>query len=45
MKVLQFIWKLWRRLQQLSENRPGGIDSHKWESKLEIKRQLSSRCS
>ena len=42
MRVLKFVWKclcgLW-----LSEGNSTGIDSHKWESKIETYRRLSSR--
>ena len=42
MRVLKFVWKclfgLW-----LSERNSIGIDSHKWESKIETYRCLSSK--
>jgi len=42
MKVLKFLRKLWLRMWASGGNLPGGIDSHKWESKLEARIQLSS---
>jgi len=42
MKVLSFMWRWWRRLWQPSGGGATGIDSHKWESKIEIIRRLSS---
>ena len=43
MRVLHFIWKCWRQLWRSSGAPPTGIDSHKWESKIEILRHLSSK--
>jgi hypothetical protein len=42
MKVLRFLRKLWLRLRISVGNLPGGIDSYKWENKLENRIQLSS---
>jgi len=44
MKALRFIRKWWRKTLGLGVSFPAGIDSHKWESKIEILRILSSGC-
>ena len=43
MKVLKFVWKCWRGLWRSGQSLPTGINSHKWESKIEILRPLSRR--
>ena len=43
MRVLKFVWKCWCRLWRSRQNLPTGINSHKWESKIEILRHLSRR--
>jgi hypothetical protein len=35
-----FLWKRFRKLWQSKEAVAPGIDSHKWESKIEIYRNL-----
>jgi len=40
MRFLKFVWKCWRRLWH-SHGHTTGIDSHKWESKMEIFRKLA----
>jgi hypothetical protein len=44
MRALQFIERLLRGLWRSGQSMPTGIDSHKWESKLEILRLLSTGC-
>ncbi len=44
MKVLRFIQKWLHRLWGSGMNFPAGIDSHKWETKIEILGNLSGRC-
>ena len=43
MKMLKFVWKCWRGLRRSGRSVPAGIDTHKWESKIEILRNLSSK--
>ena len=43
MKILKFVKKCWRGLKRPGRSTPPGIDSHKWESKIEILRQLSNK--
>lgn len=41
MKIMfGFLWKRLRKLWQSNESVAPGIDSHKWESKIEIFRSL-----
>jgi len=42
MRVLRFILKWWRESYRRSKTQPTGIDSHKWESKIEIYRSLKN---
>ena len=42
MKVLKFLWKFWCALWR-SCGPSGGIDSHKWESKMEMFGRLPTR--
>lgn len=42
MKVLHFLRKLWLIPLPFSVNLPAEIDTHKWESKLEARIQLSN---
>jgi hypothetical protein len=44
MRVLRLIRKWLHELWGSGMNFPAGIDSHKWESKIEILGNLSSRC-
>jgi hypothetical protein len=41
--ILRFMWRLLRGFWDSHETSPNGIDYHKWESKVEILRNLSSR--
>lgn len=41
MKVLLSIWKWWYEFWSWDTDVYGSIDSHKWESKIEIYRGLS----
>ena len=43
MKMLGFIWKRLRKLWRSDESLLTGIDTHKWESKIEIFRSLSEK--
>jgi hypothetical protein len=43
MRMLKFVWKCWCRLWRPCHRIPTGINSHKWESKIEILRNLSSK--
>ena len=43
MKILKFVKKCWRGLRRSGRSMPAGIDSHKWESKIEILRHLSDK--
>ncbi|MHC4682182.1 MAG: hypothetical protein ACYTEK_26255 [Planctomycetota bacterium] len=43
MRVLRFMWRIWRWLWRSGAASPDGIDGHKWESKVEILKNLSSR--
>ena len=43
MRIAKFIWKCWRGLWRPCHRMPTGINSHKWESKIEILRNLSSK--
>jgi len=43
MRMLKFVWKYWCRLWRPCQRIPTGINSHKWESKIEILRNLSSK--
>ncbi len=43
MRMLKFVWKYWCRLWRPCNRVPTGINSHKWESKIEILRNLSSK--
>jgi len=45
MRVLRFIQKWLCKLRGSGVSLSAGIDSHKWESKIEILGRLSSRCS
>ena len=41
MKIMfGFLWKSLRKLWQSNESAATGIDSHKWESKIEIYRSF-----
>jgi len=42
MGILLFVWTIFRKLWHSSEAVSDGIDCHKWESKVEIFRNLSS---
>jgi hypothetical protein len=42
MKVLKFLWRFWCGLWP-SCGHSGGIDSHKWESKMETFGRLPGR--
>jgi hypothetical protein len=48
MRVIRYIWKWCSVLWQSSGSLPSSIDSHKWESKIEIyktlKENISSSC-
>jgi hypothetical protein len=44
MRILRYIKKWLHELWGSGMNFPAGIDSHKWESKIEILANLSSRC-
>jgi len=41
MIILRLVLKIWSRFFQPSQGLPTGIDSHKWESKIEVYRLLS----
>ena len=43
MRMLKFVWKCWCRLWRPCHRIPTGINSHKWESKIEILRNLSNK--
>jgi hypothetical protein len=43
MRILKFMWKWWRQLWRSTANLQTGIDSHKWESKIEVFRSLSGK--
>jgi hypothetical protein len=43
MRILRYIKKWLRELWVSGMNFPAGIDSHKWESKIEILGNLSGR--
>jgi len=43
MGIIRFMWRLFRGFWGPREMSPGGIDCHKWESKVEILRNLSSK--
>ncbi|MHC4623509.1 MAG: hypothetical protein ACYS4W_06355 [Planctomycetota bacterium] len=43
MKFLRLMWKRWRQLWRSTYCLRTGVDSHKWESKLEILRDLSGK--
>jgi len=43
MRVCRFIWKRLCKLFWSRESTLTGIDSHKWESKIEIYRSLSRK--
>jgi hypothetical protein len=43
MRVMKFIRKCWRGLWRPGHHIPTGINSHKWESKIEILRHLSDK--
>jgi hypothetical protein len=43
MKVLRYINKWLHKFWDSNMNMPVGIDSHKWDSKIEILGSLSSR--
>jgi hypothetical protein len=45
MKVLRFIQKWLGKLWGLDMSLSTGIDSHRWESKIEILGRLSNKCS
>lgn len=45
MKVRRFlrsVWQYWRELWRLDWERHLGVDPHKWESKMEMRRRLAS---
>ena len=44
MRILRFIRKWLYELLCSDLGLPAGIDSHKWESKIEILGRISSRC-
>jgi hypothetical protein len=44
MKVLRFLQKWWLELWNSGLDWTTGVDSHKWESKIEIFRCLSGTC-
>lgn len=43
MNVVRFIRVIWRWLSKSGTASSDGIDGHKWESKVEILKDLSSR--
>lgn len=43
MKVLRYLNKWLHKFRDLGVSMPAGIDSHKWDSKIEILGGLSSR--
>jgi len=43
MKVLRFIWKWWRGLWRPGAGVSSDIDTHKWESKIEMRNRLSDK--
>jgi len=43
MSVLRLMWKMFRELWLSGGTLSNGIDSHKWESKVEILKSLSSK--
>ncbi|MDT8303270.1 MAG: hypothetical protein RQ760_17455 [Sedimentisphaerales bacterium] len=43
MKMLKFVWKCWCGLWRPCHRIPTGVNTHKWESKIEILRNLSSK--
>jgi len=44
MKALRFIRKWWHNLWSLNASLSTGIDSHMWDSKIEILASISHRC-
>ena len=40
MRIFGFIWRRLRKLWQPSETLQTGIDSHKWESKIETLKSI-----
>ncbi|MHC4617065.1 MAG: hypothetical protein ACYTEQ_04855 [Planctomycetota bacterium] len=45
MRVLRLVLKWWRRLWRATGNLQTTIDSHRWESKVEILKSLSPKRS
>lgn len=41
MVILSYMWKKWLKLWELGEFLPYDLDTHHWESKIEIYRTLS----
>lgn len=44
MGIFILMWKVFRKFWSSGEAISHGIDCHKWESKIETFRNLSSRC-
>jgi len=44
MKTFRFIRKWWHNLWSLNASFSTGIDSHTWDSKIEILANISHRC-